>query len=159
MSMFKNKQNFHFIFIIYLYVDSLDGLVARTRVRQRAMIADHTQWGYWMDGICDLTGTIFFMIAVLNICQRSLPRRTVTFQIPPIFYYILAPIKNYTSKITPSTSDLDTEAFLPTVRNFYMPIIVRIMSRSHFLVKPIAQFPHFFLQPLKSIFVFTKEYL
>ena len=81
------------------------------------MIADHTQWGYWMDGICDLTGTIFFMIAVLSICQRSLPRRTVIFQILPIFYYILAPFKknNKNSKITlPSDNheDLDTEAFL-----------------------------------------------
>ena len=114
------------------------------------MIADHTQWGYWMDGICDLTGTIFFMIAVLNICQRSLPRRTVTFQIPPIFYYILAPIKNYTSKITPSTSDLDTEAFLPTVRNFYMPIIVRIMSKSHFLSCQFLSFSIFSYNHLKA---------
>ena len=114
----QEYEAFSFFLYQIFFVDSLDGLVARTRVRQRAMIADHTQWGYWMDGICDLTGTIFFMIAVLNICQRSLPRRTVTFQIPPIFYYILAPIKNFTSKITPSTSDLDTEAFLPTVRIF-----------------------------------------
>ena len=92
--------------------------MARTRVRQRAMIADHTQWGYWMDGICDLTGTIFFMIAVISICQRSLPRRTVIFQILPIFYYILAPFKKNISKITLPPSDhddLDTEAFLSTV--------------------------------------------
>ena len=125
----QEYKAFSFYLHLIFFVDSLDGLVARTRVRQWAMIADHTQWGYWMDGICDLTGTIFFMIAVLNICQRSLPRRTVTFQIPPIFYYILAPIKNYTSKITPSTSDLDTEAFLPTVRNFYMPIIQGVTKK------------------------------
>ena len=52
------------------FLDSLDGLVARSRSKQRAMIADHTQWGYWMDGLCDLIGTIFFMAAVLIICQR-----------------------------------------------------------------------------------------
>jgi hypothetical protein len=100
--------------------DSLDGLVARTRVRQRAMIADSTKWGYWMDGLCDLTGTIFFMIAVIMICQRSLQlRRTVTFQILPIFYYILAPFKRKISKISlPPDSDLDTEAFLSTVGTF-----------------------------------------
>ena len=94
--------------------------MARTRVRQRAMIADSTKWGYWMDGVCDLTGTIFFMIAVIMICQRSLHlRRTVTFQILPIFYYILAPFKRKISKISlPSDSDLDTEAFLSTVGTF-----------------------------------------
>ena len=84
------------------------------------MIADSTKWGYWMDGLCDLTGTIFFMIAVILICQRSLHlRRTVTFQILPIFYYILAPFKRKISKISlPSDSDLDTEAFLSTVGTF-----------------------------------------
>ena len=73
-----------------------------------------------MDGLCDLTGTIFFMIAVILICQRSLHlRRTVTFQILPIFYYILAPFKRKISKISlPSDSDLDTEAFLTTVGTF-----------------------------------------
>ena len=83
------------------------------------MIADSTKWGYWMDGLCDLTGTIFFMIAVIMICQRSLQlRRTVTFQILPIFYYILAPFKRKISKISlPPDSDLDTEAFLSTVGN------------------------------------------
>jgi len=104
------------LFELRSFLDSLDGLVARTRVRERAMIADSTKWGYWMDGLCDLTGTIFFMIAVIMICQRSLQlRRTVTFQIVPIFYYILAPFKRRISKISlPSDSDLDTEAFLST---------------------------------------------
>ena len=116
-------RSIFFYLPIYYFIDSLDGFVARTRVRQRAMIVDHTQWGYWMDGICDLTATVFFMIAVLNICQRSLPRRTVTFQIPPIFYYILAPIKKNISKITlPSNTDMDTEAFLATVRIFLTPL-------------------------------------
>ena len=71
------------LFEVRSFLDSLDGIVARTRSKQRAMIADHTQWGYWMDGFCDLLGTIFFMVAVLLICQRSMPRKG------PSIYYVI----------------------------------------------------------------------
>ena len=76
------------------------------RSRQRAMIADHTQWGYWIDGLADLIGTIFFMIGILFICQRSNPRKLITFHIRPIFGC-------WKPRLEQSAMDPDQEAFLP----------------------------------------------
>ena len=76
------------------------------RSRQRAMIADHTQWGYWIDGLADLIGTIFFMIGILFICQRSNPRKLITFHIRSI----LGCLKPRQEQ---SAMDPDQEAFLP----------------------------------------------
>ena len=122
------------------------------------MIADSTKWGYWMDGVCDLTGTIFFMIAVIMICQRSLHlRRTVTFQILPIFYYILAPFKRKISKISlPSDSDLDTEAFLSTVGTFlirFWKISWVFFRKLYYRVKQIRIFKY--LLSKNQIITFT----
>ena len=76
------------------------------RSQQRAMVADHTQWGYWIDGLCDLIGTVFFMLAVLYICQRSNPRKLINFHIRPCFCLF--------RKLTQQHStDPDQEAFLP----------------------------------------------
>ena len=70
------------------------------------MIADHTQWGYWIDGLADLIGTIFFMIGILFICQRSNPRKLITFHIRPIFGC-------WKPRLEQSAMDPDQEAFLP----------------------------------------------
>ena len=100
------------LFEVRSFLDSLDGLVARARSRQPAMIADHTQWGYWMDGLCDLIGTIFFMIAVLYLCQRSLPsRRTISFNRPRWWF----PMTSIST--TSGSADPDQEAFLPSNNN------------------------------------------
>lgn len=94
------------------FLDSLDGLVARSRSKQRAMIADHTQWGYWMDGFCDLIGTIFFMIAVLVICQRSLSRRTTNFHFRPVGW-----LPQFFQRRGSWYDQVDQEAFLPSSNN------------------------------------------
>ena len=75
------------LFELRSFLDSLDGLVARSRANQRAIVADSSQWGYWVDGLCDLFGTIFFMIAVLLICQKALPRKLITFNVRTLFYH------------------------------------------------------------------------
>ena len=75
------------LFELRSFLDSLDGLVARSRANQRAIVADSSQWGYWVDGLCDLFGTIFFMIAVLLICQKALPRKLITFNVRSLFYH------------------------------------------------------------------------
>ena len=82
------------------------------------MIADHTQWGYWIDGLCDLIGTIFFMLAVLCICQRSNPRKLINFQIKPCFW----PFR----RISQHSTDPDQEAFLPprSTKSNYRGIIL-----------------------------------
>lgn len=77
------------------------------------MIADHTQWGYWMDGFCDLIGTIFFMMAVLVICQRSLSRRTTNFHLRPVVSWL----PFFQRRASWPTYDQDTEAFLPSSNN------------------------------------------
>lgn len=102
------------LFEMRSFLDSLDGLVARSRSRQKAMVADRSQWGFWMDGICDLFGTIFFMLAVLRICQRCVPRRVVNFHVRPFIYkYLPASVKKY--PVLASGADAaDQEPFLPT---------------------------------------------
>ena len=89
-----------------IYLSSSGFFVNFFRSQQRAMIADHTQWGYWIDGLCDLLGTIFFMFAVLVICQRCNPRKLIAFNIRPIF----GCLKN---RQIQSAMDPDQEAFLP----------------------------------------------
>ena len=84
-------------------MDSLDGLVARSRANQRAIVADSTKWGYWVDGVCDLFGTIFFMIAVLLICQKALPRKIMTLNVRTLFcHWIPDKIKKNTLAMTES---------------------------------------------------------
>jgi len=38
-------------------------------------------WGYYLDGLCDLTGTVFFLIVVLLLMQRKNPAKRI-FRIP-----------------------------------------------------------------------------
>jgi hypothetical protein len=98
------------LFEVRSFLDSLDGLVARARSNQRAMVADHTQWGYWMDGLCDLLGTTFLMFGVLNLCQRAVPRSVVNFKVRPSVYNWVPTIM----RKSPATSESDQEPFLPT---------------------------------------------
>ena len=103
------------LFELRSFLDSLDGLVARSRTKQRAMIADPTQWGYWMDGFCDLLGTIFFLIGVLLICQRAMPRKIVTFNVRPLIYYWMPTRLKKNSSL--ALSDPDQQPFLPVTNN------------------------------------------
>jgi hypothetical protein len=40
-------------------------------------------WGYYLDGLCDLTGTVFFMVALLILLKRSHIQRTVVIPFIP----------------------------------------------------------------------------
>jgi len=99
------------LFELRSFLDSLDGLVARSRANQRAIVADSSQWGYWVDGLCDLFGTIFFMIAVLLICQKALPRKLITFNVRSLFYHW---IPDKIKKNTLAMTEADQKPFLPT---------------------------------------------
>lgn len=110
------------LFEIRSFLDSMDGFVARTRAKQRAMVQDSSTWGYWMDGLCDLLGTIFFMIAVLTICKRGMPRKVVNFTLKPV-------ISNWLPMVTQtSTSEPDQEPFLPTMSTKTNNNNYRVMS-------------------------------
>jgi len=112
------------LFELRSFLDSLDGLVARSRTKQRAMIADPTQWGYWMDGFCDLLGTIFFLIGVLLICQRAMPRKIVTFNVRPLIYYWMPTRLKKNSSL--ALSDPDQQPFLPVTNDSKIrPIVFR----------------------------------
>ena len=100
------------LFELRSFLDSLDGLVARSRANQRAIVADSSQWGYWVDGLCDLFGTIFFMIAVLLICQKALPRKLITFNVRSLFYHwIPDKIKKNTLAMTEADQKVYTNKY------------------------------------------------
>ena len=107
------------LFELRSFLDSLDGLVARSRANQRAIVADSSQWGYWVDGLCDLFGTIFFMIAVLLICQKALPRKLITFNVRSLFYHwIPDKIKKNTLAMTEADQKVYTNKYTSRVYFF-----------------------------------------
>ena len=65
------------IFEIRTFLDSYDGYVARRRSHNMAMVQVSGNWGYYLDGICDFIGTVFFMLALLTLLRRSHIQRTV----------------------------------------------------------------------------------
>lgn len=65
------------IFEVRTFLDSYDGFVARKRSHNMAMVQVSGNWGYYLDGICDFFGTVFFMLALLTLLRRSHIQRTV----------------------------------------------------------------------------------
>ncbi len=51
-------------------LDSYDGMVARARSNTVGMSQANGGWGYWMDGICDAIGTVFFFLGAWVLLQK-----------------------------------------------------------------------------------------
>lgn len=74
------------LFEFRTFLDSYDGYVARRRSHNTAMVQVSGEWGYYLDGICDLIGTVFFMLALLTLLRRSHIQRTVVLPFLSCYY-------------------------------------------------------------------------
>jgi len=74
------------LFEVRSFLDSYDGYVARSRSHNFAMVQVSGGWGYYLDGLCDLTGTVFFMVGLLILLKRSHIQRTVVIPFIPCHY-------------------------------------------------------------------------
>ncbi|XP_052742762.1 ceramide phosphoethanolamine synthase [Bicyclus anynana] len=63
------------LFQIRMFLDDLDGHVARERKHIKGERSDVGSLGYWVDGICDLLGVIAMMIGILFYLKNNPPRR------------------------------------------------------------------------------------
>ncbi len=58
------------LFELRSLLDSYDGMVARARTNTRALTQGDGGWGYWMDGVCDAVGVVFFFAGVWLLLQK-----------------------------------------------------------------------------------------
>ncbi|XP_038217050.1 ceramide phosphoethanolamine synthase [Zerene cesonia] len=63
------------LFQIRMFLDDLDGHVARERKHIKGERSEVGTLGYWVDGICDLVGVIFMMVGILLYLKNNPPRR------------------------------------------------------------------------------------
>ncbi|XP_045507764.1 ceramide phosphoethanolamine synthase [Colias croceus] len=63
------------LFQIRMFLDDLDGHVARERKHIKGERSEVGTLGYWVDGICDLIGVIFMMVGILLYLKNNPPRR------------------------------------------------------------------------------------
>lgn len=74
------------LFELRTFLDSYDGYVARIRSHKIAMVQESGGWGYYLDGLCDFAGTVFFMVALLILLKRSHLQRTFMIPLIPCHY-------------------------------------------------------------------------
>lgn len=63
------------LFQIRMFLDDLDGHVARERKHIKGERSEVGTMGYWVDGICDLLGVIAMMIGITLYLRNNPPRR------------------------------------------------------------------------------------
>lgn len=63
------------LFQIRMFLDDLDGHVARERKHIKGERSEVGTLGYWVDGICDLIGVTAMMIGILFYLKNNPPRR------------------------------------------------------------------------------------
>lgn len=63
------------LFQIRMFLDDLDGHVARERKHIKGERSEVGTLGYWVDGICDLVGVTAMMIGILFYLKNNPPRR------------------------------------------------------------------------------------
>lgn len=63
------------LFQIRMFLDDLDGHVARERKHIKGERSEVGTMGYWVDGICDLIGVVAMMIGILLYFKSNPPRR------------------------------------------------------------------------------------
>ncbi|XP_045781181.1 ceramide phosphoethanolamine synthase [Maniola jurtina] len=63
------------LFQIRMFLDDLDGHVARERKHIKGERSEVGSIGYWVDGICDLIGVTAMMIGILLYLKNNPPRR------------------------------------------------------------------------------------
>lgn len=63
------------LFQIRMFLDDLDGHVARQRKHIKGERSEVGTMGYWVDGICDLIGVIAMMIGITLYLKNNPPRR------------------------------------------------------------------------------------
>lgn len=63
------------LFQIRMFLDDLDGHVARERKHIKGERSEVGTMGYWVDGICDLLGVIAMMIGIILYLRNNPPRR------------------------------------------------------------------------------------
>ncbi|CAH0718632.1 unnamed protein product, partial [Brenthis ino] len=63
------------LFQIRMFLDDLDGHVARERKHIKGERSEVGSLGYWVDGICDLIGVTAMMIGILFYLKNNPPRR------------------------------------------------------------------------------------
>lgn len=63
------------LFQIRMFLDDLDGHVARERKHIKGERSEVGSLGYWVDGICDLVGVIAMMVGILIYFRNNPPRR------------------------------------------------------------------------------------
>ncbi|XP_014359652.2 ceramide phosphoethanolamine synthase [Papilio machaon] len=63
------------LFQLRMFLDDLDGHVARERKHIKGERSEVGTLGYWVDGICDLLGVIAMMIGILLYLKNNPPRR------------------------------------------------------------------------------------
>ena len=74
------------LFEFRAFLDCYDGYIARVRSHQVGMVQVSGVWGYYVDGVCDITGTVFFMVGLLIILKRSHLQRKVMIPLPWNFF-------------------------------------------------------------------------
>lgn len=63
------------LFQLRMFLDDLDGHVARERKHIKGERSEVGTLGYWVDGICDLLGVIAMMVGILLYLKENPPRR------------------------------------------------------------------------------------
>lgn len=63
------------LFQIRMFLDDLDGHVARERKHIKGERSEVGTLGYWVDGICDLIGVVAMMIGITLYLRNNPPRR------------------------------------------------------------------------------------
>ncbi|XP_063390295.1 ceramide phosphoethanolamine synthase [Cydia fagiglandana] len=63
------------LFQIRMFLDDLDGHVARERKNIKGERTEVGTAGFWIDGICDLLGVIAMMVGILVFLKNNPPRR------------------------------------------------------------------------------------
>lgn len=63
------------LFQVRMFLDDLDGHVARERKHIKGERSEVGTLGYWVDGICDLIGVIAMVIGILLYLKNNPPRR------------------------------------------------------------------------------------
>lgn len=63
------------LFQIRMFLDDLDGHVARERKHIKGERSEVGTLGYWVDGICDLVGVVAMMVGILVYLKQNPPRR------------------------------------------------------------------------------------
>lgn len=63
------------LFQIRMFLDDLDGHVARQRKHIKGERSEVGSLGYWVDGICDLLGVTAMMVGILLYLKNNPPRR------------------------------------------------------------------------------------